>query len=221
MLAAMARPRKTSDEDVLLSALRVFWRDGYAGASLADLETAAGLNRRGLANRFGDKRGLLMEVMRLYGAQAKAGFLDGLLLPPGAPGAGLASIRAMFRAILDFCVDGEGVNGCMVVNLTRESIAQDPEVRAIIDGYFAVMHASFEAALAAAETMGELPPEEDREALKSFLTGTLMGLFSMIRAGAPAEAREGFVAVAMERFGGPKPAAAPPPPPDPPRVLHT
>ena len=191
----------------MLAALRVFWRDGYAGASLSDLETEVGLNRRGLANRFGDKRGLLLEAMRVYGMQAKAAFLEGLSAPAGSPGAGLAAIRAMFQGILDFCADGEGANGCLVVNLTREAIAGDPDVRAIIDAYFEVMNESFDAALAAAVQQGELSAAEDREALRAFLIGVLMGLFSMVRADAPQEMRAAFVRTALERLG-PVPCAA-------------
>ena len=197
----MARPRKISDEDVLLAALRVFWRDGYAGASLADLETEAGLNRRGLANRFGDKRGLLLETLRVYGMQAKSAFLEGLSAPAGAPGAGLSAIRAMFGAILEFCIVAEGRQGCLIVNLTREPVADDPEVKALIDSYFEVLDCGFADALDAAEAQGELAAGESKPRLRAFLAGTLMGLFCMARAGADPAMLRDFIGTALERLG--------------------
>lgn len=51
---------------VLRAATGVFWRHGYANASVSDLTEATGLSRSSLYQRFGDKDGLFNESLQLY-----------------------------------------------------------------------------------------------------------------------------------------------------------
>jgi AcrR family transcriptional regulator len=66
----MARPRNFSREGVLEKALPVFWKHGFADASLQELEKATGVNRSGLYSEFSGKEELFLESLRFY--------LDGL-----------------------------------------------------------------------------------------------------------------------------------------------
>jgi AcrR family transcriptional regulator len=50
----MARPRNFSREGVLERALPVFWKHGFADASLQELEKATGVNKSGLYAEFSD-----------------------------------------------------------------------------------------------------------------------------------------------------------------------
>jgi TetR/AcrR family transcriptional regulator, copper-responsive repressor len=51
----MARPRNCSREGVLERALPVFWKHGFADASLQELEKATGVNKSGLYAEFSDE----------------------------------------------------------------------------------------------------------------------------------------------------------------------
>jgi AcrR family transcriptional regulator len=62
----MARPRKFSREGVLEKALPVFWKHGFADASLQELEAATGVNKSGLYSEFSGKEELFLESLRLY-----------------------------------------------------------------------------------------------------------------------------------------------------------
>src|ERR1700739_845723 len=62
----MARPRNFSREGVLEKALPVFWKHGFADASLQDLETATGVNKSGLYSEFSGKEELFLESLRFY-----------------------------------------------------------------------------------------------------------------------------------------------------------
>lgn len=200
----MARPRKISDDDALTGAAAVFRRDGFDAASLVDLETAAGLNRRGLADRFGDKRGLFRAALARYAAAVEAAYFAPMRLPPDAPGAGLAAIRGGFARLL---ADGlaEGTLGCMMVEASRQEIGRDPEIRAAIEAYAGAMQEAFAAALSAAQAKGELPPEVDLTALNHFLCGVVIGLQAMLRADVPEPAVRDYLRLSLERL----PPAAP------------
>lgn len=60
------RPREFDRDAVLRAAMLVFWRQGYEGASLADLTEAMGISKPTLYAAFGDKEGLLKEALRMY-----------------------------------------------------------------------------------------------------------------------------------------------------------
>ena len=62
----MARPKKFSREGVLEKALPVFWKHGFADASLQELEKATGVNKSGLYTEFSGKEELFLESLRFY-----------------------------------------------------------------------------------------------------------------------------------------------------------
>ncbi len=62
----MARPRNFSREGVLKKALPVFWKHGFANASLQELERATGVNKSGLYSEFSGKEELFLESLRFY-----------------------------------------------------------------------------------------------------------------------------------------------------------
>ena len=60
------RPREFDRNTALRAAMLVFWRQGYEGASLADLTNAMEISKPTLYAAFKDKEGLLREALRLY-----------------------------------------------------------------------------------------------------------------------------------------------------------
>ena len=62
----MGRPRNFSREGVLEKALPVFWKHGFADASLQELEKATGVNKSGLYSEFSGKDELFLESLRFY-----------------------------------------------------------------------------------------------------------------------------------------------------------
>jgi TetR/AcrR family transcriptional regulator, copper-responsive repressor len=51
----MGRPKSFTRDAVFEKALPVFWKRGFADASLRELETATGVNKSGLYSEFEDK----------------------------------------------------------------------------------------------------------------------------------------------------------------------
>jgi AcrR family transcriptional regulator len=62
----MGRPKKFNRQGVLEKALPVFWKRGFADASLHELEVATGVNKSGLYSEFKDKEDLFMQSLRYY-----------------------------------------------------------------------------------------------------------------------------------------------------------
>ncbi len=62
----MARPKGFSREGVLEKAIPVFWKHGFADASLKELELATGVNKSGLYAEFESKEDLFLASLRAY-----------------------------------------------------------------------------------------------------------------------------------------------------------
>ena len=72
----MGRPKSFSREEVLEKAMPVFWKHGFADATVQELERATGVNKSGLYTEFRDKEDLFVACLRYYlEGQAKRGLL--------------------------------------------------------------------------------------------------------------------------------------------------
>jgi hypothetical protein len=59
----MGRPKKLNRQGVLERVLPVFWRRGFADASLHELEVATGVNKSGFYSEFKDKEDLFVQSL--------------------------------------------------------------------------------------------------------------------------------------------------------------
>lgn len=75
------RPRQFDQDAALAAAMEIFWKHGYAGASIGTLIAAMGISRATLYASFGDKEQLFKQVMELYEREKAAYMLDALEQP--------------------------------------------------------------------------------------------------------------------------------------------
>src|ERR1700748_2804243 len=65
-MATPGRPRSFDKRKAVDPGVRVFWRKGYEGASLADLTSAMGIEKPSMYAAFGDKEQLFRVVLDHY-----------------------------------------------------------------------------------------------------------------------------------------------------------
>ncbi|TWB65957.1 TetR family transcriptional regulator [Nitrospirillum amazonense] len=107
----MARPRKFTRDAVLDRAVPVFWRRGYAGTNVQELERATGVNKSGLYTEFEGKEDLFLAALQRYLDTGPA-----LRLLDQQP-LGWANIER-FLAEAPFVMAAQP--GCFAVNVTGE-----------------------------------------------------------------------------------------------------
>ena len=107
---AIGRPREFDLDNALDRALLVFWRNGYEGASIADLTDAMGINPPSLYAAFGNKEGLFRKVVDRY-VERHAGFWEVARAAPTAR----AMVEHLLRASADFVTDESNPHGCLMV----------------------------------------------------------------------------------------------------------
>jgi len=121
--AAMGRPKNFNREGVLEKALPVFWRRGFADASLHELEVATGVNKSGLYSEFKDKEDLFMQSLQYYLES-----LEKKRLLTAEP-LGWNNIERFLK--MGPC-NMEGQKGCFAVSSMREFAILPPEAVGII-----------------------------------------------------------------------------------------
>ncbi len=167
----MGRPRSFDEGEVLEKAMLRFWRSGYDGTTLEDLERDTGLMRVSLYNAFGDKRDLFLACLRHY----RASVVSPRLALLRDPSPGLEGIRRFFLRVLETPSGGEP-GGCLMVNASVDETPLDPEVLQLVRQHFQVMEEFFTRALEGSRSCGELRADIEIPAAAAYLLAVVQGL---------------------------------------------
>lgn len=119
----MARRRTYSTDAVVESAKDAFWRLGYEGAAISDLEAATGLSRSSLYQAFKSKQHLFTIALDAY----IRGFMGPLLGPMEADDAEPDSAEHFIRALIEL-FEGDGLAGrygCLWINSISDLNGRD------------------------------------------------------------------------------------------------
>jgi TetR/AcrR family transcriptional regulator, copper-responsive repressor len=119
----MGRPKNFNREGVLEKTLPVFWRRGFADASLHELEQATGVNKSGLYAEFEDKEDLFVQSLRYYLENLEK---KGLLTAEPLGWDNIERFLKMGPCSL------EGQKGCFAVSSMREFAILPPEAVSLI-----------------------------------------------------------------------------------------
>jgi TetR/AcrR family transcriptional repressor of nem operon len=189
--------KKSYDRDVLIGKATEIFRDhGFAGTSAEMLVEGLGVNRYSLYAEFGSKQALFDAALQRYDEEAVARNFG----PLEAPGAGIDEVRAL----LEFFGSGNDSpalgRGCLLCNTAVEFGPDDPSGAGFVQRYFERLSAAFCAALDNARGKGQLRRSVDPREEAGFFTASVLGLFVMLRAEAPATVIESASRVAIQHL---------------------
>jgi TetR/AcrR family transcriptional repressor of nem operon len=194
----MGRKKSYDREELIGKAMEIFRDHGFANTSAQMLVDGLGVNRFGIYAEFGNKQGLFDAALERYNDEV----IERRFRPLEEDGAGLDNIRELFQF---YGAAGKGAaagRGCLLCNTAVELGPLDPSGAGFVDRYFKRLSRAFHAALKSAHDNGELRPSVSLRDEASFLTATLLGLFVMIRANAPASVTKRAAGVAIEHVDG-------------------
>lgn len=172
----MPRPKDYYSEDVVLSAMELFWAHGYYSTSINDLVNATGVNRHGLYAEFGDKRGLFIATMKTYFNKV----VTPAFQPVEAKDAGLNQIANYFEHQIQLAVKkGLPGPGCLVANTMVESGPHDDTFQDLVKQHTDRLYKGFRNALQTESRKNN--HTADINALAHFTMITTQGLWSFSR----------------------------------------
>jgi TetR/AcrR family transcriptional regulator, copper-responsive repressor len=186
---------------VIAAAVQVFWRHGYAAASISDLTEATGLSRSSLYQRFGDKDGLFREALAAY--------LERVLRRMEAAEGETARARldALLRGFVAKPSAGRPA-GCLIARICAELAELSPEGRRAASTAAAREREVLAKLLQEAKANGELAEDADVEAMSWHYFGVLQAVLNLPAAGADPDTIGRIIDVAMSAWREPLVATA-------------
>lgn len=191
------RRRSFDADNALESAMHVFWRNGYEGASLAALTDAMGINPPSLYMAFGNKDGLFRRALDLYTRRHSA-FMTEVLAARTARGVA----ERYLHGSAEMMAGADDPPGCLFV---QGGLACG-EAGAGVPQELALRRAGPEAALRArlerARAEGDLPADAKPAALARYLSTVNYGMAVQAGAGAGVEGLHEIAASALRGWPG-------------------
>jgi AcrR family transcriptional regulator len=168
---AMGRPREFDPDQALDRALRVFWRSGYEGASMADLTEAMGITKPSLYAAFGNKEELFRKALDRY-VDGPGGYVQVALAKPTAR----EVVEHLLYQAADAVTNPENPPGCLAVQgalccgEAAETIKQELMTRR------AKGEQELRQRFARAIAEGDLPQQSDAADLARYISAIVQGM---------------------------------------------
>jgi AcrR family transcriptional regulator len=173
------RPRAFCLDAAIASAMPVFWRKGYEGASIADLTEAIGINPPSLYAAFGSKEGLFRAVIDRY-EQERKDDLDKILSAASARATAELYLAKVAEGATS--TDGKHPPGCLIVQSSQG--CGDDAIPAMAARLRAAKEQALRERFERARKEGDLPKSADAAALARFIMTVANGMFMQATAGA-------------------------------------
>jgi AcrR family transcriptional regulator len=173
------RLRQFDAEEALDRAMEVFWRRGYAGATLPELTAAMGINRPSLYAAFGNKEELFRKALDRYWAGPAAFVAEALNEPTARDVA-----EGLFCGMVRLYGDRRNPRGCLMVHgalaCGEEAEPIRRELAARREAAVTAIRERFERAM----RDGDLPEGTDCASLARFVATIMQGLAVQAASGA-------------------------------------
>ena len=190
----MARPREFDIEEVLTTALDVFWAHGYDATSMSDLMEATGLAKGSLYKGYGDKKSLFVRALDSYLLRANAGLSEAA----ASSESGREALEKIFSGVIGMSTRVGLRRGCFSVNSTIELAPHDADVRNRLRRNTRQKETAIAAAVRRGIVDGSLRRDLDPEVTASYVTTVMNGLQVRSKLGLTEQQANETVAMAME-----------------------
>ncbi|WP_405539493.1 TetR/AcrR family transcriptional regulator [Streptomyces sp. NBC_00075] len=196
MKTTTGRPRAFDRDTALDQAIRLFWRHGYEGTSIAALTEAMDIRPPSLYSAFGDKRTLFKEAVLRYMTTYGAATTRALAEEPTAR----ASIERMLREVVVAYTDPTHPTGCLVTSGATNVTPQSADVEADLRRWRNLGKQAITDRIAAGIAAGEFPAGTDADALGTYVVTVMQGMAQQARDLAGREVLDSVVTAAMRAW---------------------
>ena len=192
-MAAIGRPREFDRDAALEAAMLLFWRKGFAAASMSDLCDAMGISSPSLYAAFGSKEALYLEAVEYYARTIGPPVWDKL-----AEGAtARAGIENLLIAWTESLPKSRATPaGCMAL-LAAVGDEWPATIVRVVKKVRLEMLGTLRSRLETAVAKGELPASTDIDGLSRFYLSVFQGMAVQAKDGATSAELRSVAAAAM------------------------
>ncbi len=164
-------PAKQFDPTAALErAMELFWKQGFAATSMAEIRTATGLGAKSLYDTFGNKRALYVQAIEHYTATVVRRLYGGLARDP-SPAAAVAGLLPKIARL-----NASDHRGCLLgVAMAEARMSEDGELVELLRRQLRVIEDALDAAFDRAKSIGELRADVDTRDLARLYATVLHG----------------------------------------------
>jgi AcrR family transcriptional regulator len=192
---ALGRPRAFDPYTALDRALDVFWRQGYDGATVADLTSAMGINPPSLYAAFGSKEDLFRKAVARYAEE-----YDRLIREALAGRTAREGIAALLKKLAERLSDRTKPAGCLLVQGIAGSGEHAQCLRDDLNARRAAEERMILERLKRAKAEGELATSADPAALAGYIAAIMQGMAVQASGGANRAELRRIADMAMRAF---------------------
>lgn len=190
----VGRPREFDMDQALDTAMRLFWRKGYEGTSLADLTEAIGVNRASLYAAFGNKEALFQKAFTRYQALREP-LINAALAQPTARTVVEMLLRDAARELARPESPGcLAVQGALACSEEGEPVRHELCMRR--EAMFHALRFRFERAKAE----GDLHPSADPTDLAQYVATVIYGMAVQASGGVDADQLQRVAEIALQAW---------------------
>jgi AcrR family transcriptional regulator len=190
---------KQFDHDAVVDrVMMLFWRRGYGGTSIQDLERATRLRRGSLYNAFGDKQGLFVAALKRYETTVGLERIKQLSNPDP-----YRAIEGFLDTLVTQMSEPSRPRGCLHTNTSLEFPNAPDEVLRMIAERTRGIEGAIYVVLRRAQAEGVLDPAADARALARFYLGVAKGIGVLHKVFGDTSALCDVVKVAMSKWPHP------------------
>ena len=183
--ASVGRPRGFDADEALEKAMRVFWQNGYEGASLPDLTGAMGISRTSMYAAFGNKEELFRKALARY-ADGPASYGAEAVVEPTARGVATVFLHGAVRSAT---LPGYPT-GCLSLRASLIGGEDGQVIRGLLADWRDETSAMLRKRFQRAVDEGDLPAEIDPALLTRYVMTIGNGVAVQAAAGAPRDELE-------------------------------
>lgn len=171
----MPRKRSHSKEDLALSAMHQFWRNGFSATSMDDLVKSTGVSRHGIYSYVGGKHALHLVALSVYQDAIVSPAFDQV----EKDGAGLDELANYFETQICLAEDvGLPGPGCFIANASTETAPHYEDVESHVQQHHNRLKFGF---LNVINNSAPHISKRDQVDLAEFLVVATQGLWSLSR----------------------------------------
>jgi len=125
----MPRVKLFDENEVLIKAMNLFWKQGYSATSVQDLVSHLGINRASIYDTFGDKDKLFKKSFQLYRKQSSQGLIQFFENKQNVK----IGFSELFKNAIQEAINDKERKGCFVVNTITELVPNDESLDEVLE----------------------------------------------------------------------------------------
>ena len=189
----MARQREFDPNEVLQTAIELFWEKGYFDSSVDEVVRQSGVAKYGIYGTFGSKRELFKKALEQYASDRHRDIQS----PIRKPGASLPEIQQFFKGAVELITQEDAPRGCFIVNTGVELGLRDAEIRDFVTNFFQETEKVMERCLTQAEELGQIEISSSISAMATYLVTEFRTALMLAGSGCSRREIQGHLDIAL------------------------